>query len=89
MKKVQMKMPVAKPNPADSWVNQQTADVSEARMETNVIPLHEVDEPMKRFTIDVTETLHKRIKSQCAMRGTKMADFIRELLEKEFPEVRA
>ena len=42
-------------------------------------------EPMKRFTIDVTEELHKRIKAQCAMRGVKMADVIRELLEKEFP----
>lgn len=43
-------------------------------------------EPMKRFTIDVTDTLHKRIKSACAMRGVKMADVIRELLEREFPK---
>jgi hypothetical protein len=43
-------------------------------------------EAMKRFTIDVPATLHKRIKSQCAMRGLKMADMLRELLEKQFPE---
>ena len=43
-------------------------------------------EEMKRFTIDVPGSLHKRIKSQCAMRGMKMADMLRDLLEKEFPE---
>lgn len=42
-------------------------------------------EPMKRFTIDVPESLHTRIKTQCAMRGQKMADVLRDLLEKEFP----
>lgn len=42
-------------------------------------------EPMKRFTIDVAESLHKRIKAQCAMRGVKMADVIRDMLEREFP----
>jgi 3-oxoacyl-ACP reductase-like protein len=41
-------------------------------------------EEMKRFTIDVTETLHKRIKAECAMRGVHMADVIRDMLEKEF-----
>nr|WP_246400314.1 plasmid partition protein ParG [Rhizobium metallidurans] len=46
--------------------------------------MHAEVEANKRLTIDVTENLHKRIKAQCAMRGTKMADVIRELLEKEF-----
>ncbi|WP_281004736.1 plasmid partition protein ParG, partial [Mesorhizobium jarvisii] len=46
-------------------------------------------EAMKRFTIDVTESLHKRIKGQCAMRGVNMADTIREMLEKAFPEPKA
>ena len=40
----------------------------------------------KRFTIDVPEALHRRIKARCAMRGAKMADVIRGMLEKEFPE---
>ena len=40
---------------------------------------------MKRFTIDVPEELHRRIKLACAGRGTKMADEIRAVLEKHFP----
>ena len=35
---------------------------------------------MKRLTIDIPEELHRTIKSQCAARGTKMADEVRELL---------
>ena len=90
MKKVQFKNPAPKPaaNPADAWVSEKTADVSEGKGD-NVVPLHEPTEPMKRFTIDVSETLHKRIKTQCAMRGAKMADIIRELLEREFPQAQS
>jgi len=40
----------------------------------------------KRLTIDIPIALHKRIKSQCAIRGENMADEIRKLLEKHFPE---
>ena len=40
---------------------------------------------MKRFTIDVPESLHKRVKIGCAQRGLKMADVLREMLEREFP----
>lgn len=43
-------------------------------------------ERMKRLTIDVTEQLHMRIKSQCAMRGVNMADELRKLLESHFPD---
>jgi hypothetical protein len=39
---------------------------------------------MKRLTIDVPASLHARIKSQCALRGVKRADEVRELLEKHF-----
>ena len=42
-------------------------------------------EPTKRLTIDVPLSLHKRIKSQCAMQNLVMADEIRELLERRFP----
>jgi hypothetical protein len=42
-------------------------------------------EPMKRLTIDVPLSLHKRIKSQCSMQNLAMADEIRELLERRFP----
>jgi hypothetical protein len=44
------------------------------------------DEPMKRLTIDVPLSLHKRIKSQCAMQNLVMADEIRTLLEQRFPQ---
>jgi hypothetical protein len=43
-------------------------------------------EPIKRLTLDVSLTLHKRIKSRCAIQGVKMADVLRDLLEREFPE---
>lgn len=45
-----------------------------------------VTEPMKRLTIDVPVSLHKRIKSQCAMQNLVMADVIRELLEQQFTQ---
>ena len=43
-------------------------------------------ERMKRLTIDVAFSLHTRIKTQCALRDEQMADVIRDLLEKHFPE---
>ena len=43
-------------------------------------------ETTKRLTIDVPASLHARIKSQCAIRGVKMADEVRELLEKHFQQ---
>lgn len=42
-------------------------------------------EPTKRFTIDVPVSLHKRVKSQCALNNLVMADVMRELLEQRFP----
>ncbi len=77
MKKVAFRMPqVAKP--ADNWVQ---GGGSEVRHQAPAMP----SGPMKRFTLDVPLELHTRIKTQCAMRGVKMADFLREVLEREFP----
>lgn len=42
------------------------------------------DEPMKRLTIDIHESLHRKIKADCAMRGTKIADEVRELLMQKY-----
>ena len=39
---------------------------------------------MKRLTIDIPGSLHRAIKAQCAMRGTKMADEVRELLIQKY-----
>lgn len=74
MKKVTFggKRPTASPAAnIDNWVAAQGAEPSR--------------EQMKRFTIDVPVSLHKRVKSQCAMQNLVMADVIRELLEQRFP----
>jgi hypothetical protein len=85
MKKTVMKMPMniaRQPDPAEAWV--QNRD-----MNATPQPAPAPAEPMKRFTIDVSESLHKRIKMQCASRSSKMADVIRDLLEREFPSTAA
>lgn len=55
---------------ADAWVNDRQ-------------PL---TEPTKRLTIDIPLSLHQRVKSQCALQGLKMADVMREFLERQFLE---
>jgi hypothetical protein len=72
----------AKPQPqqpaitADSWVSGQQQPAQQ----------EEQGEPMKRLTIDVPASLHRRIKVQCAARDTKIADEVRALLEAHFPQ---
>lgn len=64
----------AKPAPeqADQWVENRT-------------PIEAAESvPMKRLTIDVPADLHRAIKSQCALRGTKIADEVRELLLQKY-----
>ena len=41
---------------------------------------------MKRLTIDVSAELHSAIKVDCARKGIKMADAIRDILASEFSE---
>ena len=41
-------------------------------------------EPMKRLTIDIPTELHAKLKADCAMRGRKMADEVRELLMEKY-----
>ena len=83
-KTVPFKMAPAVIQPAEQWVASREVP-EEGRESATVTPIVPVEEPMKRFTIDVSEGLHKRIKAQCAMRGVKMADIIRNMLDKEFP----
>lgn len=64
---------VAKAVTADQWVESRAAEPTAT----------------KRLTFDVSESLHRRIKSQCAAKGVKMADELRELLERHFPEAQA
>jgi hypothetical protein len=42
-------------------------------------------EPVKRLTIDIPLSLHSRVKSRCALENLRMADVIREFLDKRFP----
>ena len=59
------------PDTVDSWVDSRVAGEA-------------VVESMKRLTIDIPESLHRSIKSQCAMRGSKIADEVRELLLQKY-----
>lgn len=43
------------------------------------------EEKKMRCTIDIPESLHRRMKAQCALRGVKMNKIIQELLERAFP----
>jgi hypothetical protein len=80
MKKVSIPMPAkTAPATAEDWVQGPRSQHERSRPDAP-------SEPMKRFTIDVPLELHTRIKTQCAMRGQKMADVLRELLEREFPQ---
>jgi hypothetical protein len=54
---------------ADNWVESRTTT-----------PPPGAQEKMKRLTIDIPEKLHRKIKSDCATRGSKIVDEVRELL---------
>lgn len=71
-KKVTFGARPTKPAPAtaDAWVESRSGSSE--------------PEPMKRLTIDVPASLHRSIKSQCAMRGTKIADEVREMLLQKY-----
>jgi predicted HicB family RNase H-like nuclease len=43
------------------------------------------EEKKMRFPIDIPESLHRRMKAQCALRGVKMNKIIQELLKRAFP----
>lgn len=68
--------PTSKPTP-DDWVQSRGATT------TTEAPKPE-KEKLKRLTIDISESLHREIKSQCAMRGTQIADEVRELLAQKY-----
>ena len=59
------------PDAVDSWV--------ESRAVEQVVV-----EPMKRLALDIPESLDRSIKSECAMRGSKIADELRELLLQKY-----
>jgi hypothetical protein len=73
-KTVQFKIPA--PKSADAWVGQGV----EPHLASAAAAVK-----MKRFTIDVPQDLHARVKIACAQRGLNMADELRRILEREFP----
>jgi hypothetical protein len=67
------------------WERQVTAEVVAAtpkRQSERIID----GEPTKRLTLDVPESLHRRVRIGCAEQGIVLADVIRSFLKKEFPE---
>lgn len=42
-------------------------------------------EPTKRFTVDVPDSLHRRVKVHCAQSGITIADMVRDMLQSRFP----
>lgn len=54
----------------DSWVGSRSPEVTKA--------------PMKRLTIDISAELHTKLKADCALRGRKMTDEVRELLMEKY-----
>jgi hypothetical protein len=87
-KTVHFKTPSTVAKAADGWVTSRaegSATVAETP-EAAVVTAFPQQGVMRRFTIDVSDELHKRIKAQCALRGLKMADVLREILEREFPK---
>lgn len=69
-KKISFKTKDIKKN-ADDWVEKR--EIKTSSIEIN-----------KRLTIDIPESLHKKIKSTCAINGTTITDEIRKLLKSKF-----
>lgn len=62
--------PTEKTKMADSWVDQRI--------------INDADKSMKRLTIDIPLSLHTMLKTDCAERGVKIADEVRELLNHKY-----
>jgi predicted DNA binding CopG/RHH family protein len=85
------KRPSARPSveAVDKWMESQASKAEEtagqvAPPATSTDP--KADAPkMKRLTIDIPDSLHRRVKSRCGQDGLRMADVIRNLLEERFP----
>lgn len=73
----------AKPNNSQTTPANPDAWVEHRQMVTEPAPSAD---NMKRLTIDIPVWMHQRLKSDCALRGVKMADEIREMLEKRYAQ---
>lgn len=82
----------------DAWVESREApkDESEKEIETTALPESKAkakakkeeksgeQEAMKRLTLDIPESLHRRIKGKAVMEGVTMVNMLRELLEEKY-----
>lgn len=57
----------------DAWVDSRSQEITKT--------------PMKRLTIDIPAELHSQLKADCAMRGRKMADEVRDLLMEKYEKI--
>lgn len=71
---------------ADKWV--------ESRVVETTVPqpaepeqAEQAEQPKKKLIIELPHEMHSRFKSQCAERGVKMSDVVRDLINKAFPPV--
>lgn len=69
----------ARPGDAERWIKASEAPPAE-RGSTKI------DAFTARITLDVTPTLRRRLKLAALTRGTSVADMLRALLAREFPD---
>lgn len=74
---VEATVPVSEP------VAAKTEEISN-RYSKTLDMLAKSEEKMKRLTIDIPEDLHKKIKSQCAMEGTTIAQEVRKFFLQKY-----
>jgi hypothetical protein len=85
------KRPAARPSAEaiDKWMESQESGAgvpaTAAPQTTEAAEPNASAPKMKRLTIDIPDSLHRRVKSRCGQDGLRMADVIRDLLEKRFP----
>jgi predicted DNA binding CopG/RHH family protein len=69
----------------DNWVENREVPTSEAEPQiaaAEATPEESPSQPkIKRLTLDISETLHKKIKVRAVIEGISMVEMLRELLE--------
>jgi hypothetical protein len=68
----------ARPGDADRWIKASDADGAQRAPAASAFTA--------RLTIDVTPELRQRMKLAAVLRGTTIADMLRALFAREFPE---
>lgn len=98
VKRVEFKVPQAKLAPqADAWVSSRSSEPASVSEEGRAPQLHAVEaapqapppaakEKVCRLTLDMPESLHRRIKMHSAASGKTMTQVLLPLLDREFPE---